>query len=301
MHSNTRAKLGKMLDERHRYMRQNIKKGTPVPRPGQTGLCLSVYEPSKVNVAGEPTRDGIYWSGLPVAFAQLVIASIPIVTTKDWSIFMITVSGTALALVTGSLPRWKAEKWPCRRGSYSTYILTGGNGAQHAIIILGNGRGLNLEDLAVSGQMKQSALDIVTRPCLLIVSALWICLLVSAAGLYRNTWYLLAVGGIGILQNVIVAGWRRHPSTLGIHLVFCEAVGEMTTMDALLAVEKKYPGVGKNLLPVFFPGALLPAEVQQWEALAARAPQSSAFVQSVSQPQAVQESWVAHAKTFERR
>lgn len=86
-----------------------------------------------------------------MVFIQLAVAATPIATSGDWDILMITVGGTALALIVGSLPQWRNEKWPCRHSSQNTYILTRGNGAQHAIVILGNGRGLNLEDLAVAG------------------------------------------------------------------------------------------------------------------------------------------------------
>jgi hypothetical protein len=299
-----RTKLEKILDERQRYMQRNTKAGTPVPRPGQTGLCISVYEPSKTKTAGEPTRDLIYWSGLAVAFAQLVIAAIPIATSGDWSILMITISGTAFALITGSLPQWRAEKWACRRSSPNTYILTRGNGAQHAIVFLGNGKGLNLEDLAVAGQMKYRSSDILTRLCLAIISILWVSLLITAAGMTTNTWYLLAVGGIGILQNVLVAGWRRDPSALGVHLDFREVIGEMTTMDAILALEAKYTRAGRSLLPIFFPGELLPEEVARWEALNVKSVQEEegARLKAQGKPTiAVPQSWVAHAKTFEKR
>ena len=300
-----RTRLEKILDERQHYMRRNTKAGTPVPRPGQTGLCISVYEPSKTKTAGEPTHDLIYWSGLAVAFVQLVIAAIPIATAGDWSILMITIGGTAFALITGSLPQWRAEKWACRHSSPNTYILTRGNGAQHAIVILGNGRGLNLEDLAVAGQMKYPSSDTLTRLSLAAISILWVGLLIAAAGVRTNTWFLLAVGGIGILQNVLVAGWRRDPSALGVHLNFREVIGEMTTMDALLALEAKYTKVGKALLPIFFPGELLPEEFARWEVLNVKAVEKEeerARLKAQGKSTiAVPESWVAHAKTFEKR
>ncbi|CZR69303.1 uncharacterized protein PAC_19203 [Phialocephala subalpina] len=195
-----RLRLEKMLDERQSYMHHITKKGHWFP---DLGRPASAYR---------------YTS-------HLATAAIPIATVGDWSILMITIASTAFALITGSLPQWRDKKWPCRRSSQNTYVLTPGNGAQHAIVILGNGRGLNLEDLAVGGQMKYAPNDIQTRLCLAVVSVLWISLLITAAGVRTNTWFLFTVGGIGILQNVLVAGWRRKPSALGVHL------GEMTTMD----------------------------------------------------------------------
>lgn len=302
MDTAVRARLEKILNDRQRYMRQNTKAGTQIPKPGQTGLCISVYEPSETKAAGEPTLDLIYWSGLAVAFVQLVISAIPIATSGNWSILMITIGGTVFALITGSLPQWRAEKWVCRRSSPNTYILTPGNGAQHAIVILGNGRGLNLEDLAVAGQMNYPSSNILTRLGLAVISILWISLLIAAAGVRKNTWYLLAVGGIGILQNVLVAGWRRDPSALGVHLEFRRVIGEMTTMDALLALEAEYTRLGRSLLPIFFPGELLPNEVARWEALTVKAVQDElARPKAQGKPTTTApESWVAHARTFEK-
>ncbi|KAI4122853.1 MAG: hypothetical protein LQ338_005587 [Usnochroma carphineum] len=298
------ARLQQMLQQRRQYIRRNTRKGTSVPRPGQTGLCISIYEPSKHKTAGEPSRDLIYWSGLAVAIAQVGVAAIPFATTGDWSILAITICGTMFAFITGSLLQWRAEKWACRRNSPNAYILTRGNGAQHAILILGNEHGLNLEDLAVGGQMMYRSSDILTRLCLTLVSILWIGLLVTAAGVTQSTWYLLAIGGIVIFQNVLVAGWRRNPGALGVHLEFRGVVGEMTTMDALLALEAKYTRAGRSLLPIFFPGELLLEETVKWEALSIEAlqEQERAHREAQGKPtDAVPESWIAHAKNFERK
>jgi hypothetical protein len=295
-----KTKLELMLNERHRYMCQNTKAGTQVPRPSQTGLCISIYEPSRTKIAGEPTHDLIYWSGLAVALVQLVVSTIPIATSGNWGILMITISGTVLALITGSLPQWKAEKWACRRSSPNTYILTRGNGAQHAILILGNGQGLNFEDLAVAGQTKNPSSEMM-RLCLAIISILWICLLITAAGIRTNTWYLLGVSGIGMVQNLLVAGKRRNPSALGIHLVFRQVIGEMTAMDALLKLEAAYTKAGKSLLPIFFPGELRAEEIVEWEKLDVKATQEKEHARLQRQALVSPESWTSHAKTFEKK
>ncbi|CZR57981.1 uncharacterized protein PAC_07871 [Phialocephala subalpina] len=276
-----RTRLEKMLDERQHYMRLKTRKGTKVPRPRQTGLCISIYEPSKAQTAGEPAHDLVYWTGLGVAVLQLVTAAIPIEACLNGE----TRNGLAA------------------RSSQNTYVLTRGIGAQHAIVILGNGRGLNLEDLAVAGQIRYACSDAVTRTCLAGISALWVSLLVTAAGVKTNTWFLLAVGGIGIVQNVLVAGCRRDPSALGVHLEFREVIGEMTAMDALIALEDKYTKVGRSLLPIFFPGKLLPEEVARWDALKAKAIQEAEAARLDMQGRPIAEppeSWTVHAKTFEK-
>jgi hypothetical protein len=44
----------------------------------------------------------------------------------------------------------------------------------------------------------------------------------AAAGLRNHAWFLLAVGGLGMLQNMAAAGISRNPNALGIHLDFVE-------------------------------------------------------------------------------
>lgn len=150
--------------------------------------------------------------------------------------------------------------------------MTSGNGVQHAIII-GNGRGLNLEDLADTGQMKYRSSDLLTRLRLTGITISWILLLITAAGKIVNTWYLLVVGGICILYNVLVAGRGRDRSAFSVHLEFQEAVGKMTAMDTLLALENNYTHAGRSLLPIFFPEKSLPEEIKQWSELEVKAAQ----------------------------
>jgi hypothetical protein len=304
MDAAVRTRLQHLIDERHKYMLKRTEAGTSMPKPKQAGLCIGVYNPSTTEVAAHPTRDLIWWSGLCVAFLQLLISAVPVLTTRDWTILLTTSAGITLALVTGGLPQWRLEKWACRRGSNNGYIITRGNGSQHAILILGNGKGLNLEDLAVSGQVEPPRLTLTTRACLVVISLLWVILLIVAAGAQSNTWYLLAVGAIGILQNLLAAGWRRDPGTLGIHLVFKEVVGELTVMDSLLALEAKYPKSGKSLLPIFFPGELRPNEADEWEVLRLKQEADAKILQQKSGVQAIvelPESWTAHALTYQTK
>ncbi|GAD91898.1 predicted protein [Paecilomyces variotii No. 5] len=223
-------------------------------------------------VAGVVTNDWIYWSGVMSMAVQLVIAAIPLGLFGDWGIMMITIAGNALAVATGLLPQWRKEKWACRRAARDPYILTRGNGAQHALVVLGNQRGFNLEDLA-SGR---SNIDVVggttttTRILLLILSALWIVLLITAAGLKTNTWFLLAVGGLGIVQNIFMVGLPRRPENFGIPLEYLNVYGEPKVMKTLLAVERDYPGLGRSMREEFFPGDLRPGEIQQWKELEER-------------------------------
>jgi hypothetical protein len=303
-----RNKLDDMMRNRHNYMRKHARKGTKIPMPKKSGLCISIYEPSKTRKAGEPSRDLVYWSGFVVAIVQLTVATVPIATDRDWSVMIITAVGTVLAFLTGALPHWRTEKWFGRRNARNAYILTRGNGAQHALMILGNGHGLNLEDLAVGAEnLDTASAGWTTRALLFTLGCFWIALLIGAAGLSQPSWYLLCVGGIGMLQNLLVAGWRRKPGAIGIHIQFRKVIGHMSTMDALLELEKEHPNAGRSLLRTFFPGPLFPDEEAKWTALRAESSVTSAIAvsqeqqieQIVRQPDAL-ESWAQQAKSFEK-
>ncbi|KAL8652049.1 MAG: hypothetical protein Q9226_004428 [Calogaya cf. arnoldii] len=265
------AKLDSMLTERHRNL-QRDSKDSQVSRPSQTGLCISVYTPSKSKVAGVASHDWCFWSGLAVILLQILIASLPFFTSSDpasgdKNTLVITLIATILALVNGSLGQWGAEQWACRKKSPSSYLLTEGNGSQHAILILGNGHGLDLEDLANAGRIRQPPRNnIWTRISLATLAFSWIAVLFLAASM-QNSWSLLTILVLGTVQNLFAGNLGRNPSVLGVHLDFVDVVGEVKVMDALLALEEKYGGAGKSLSPVFFPRGLRPEEKAKWEEL----------------------------------
>ena len=89
------------------------------------GLCVGVYDlPGEK--AGKPAVDLVYLSGVVVTIIQLGISIIPWILFEDWIIFLITSTGTALAIALGCLPQWRSKK---------TVALTRGDGAQHVILI----------------------------------------------------------------------------------------------------------------------------------------------------------------------
>ncbi|KAH9988520.1 hypothetical protein F4779DRAFT_632271 [Xylariaceae sp. FL0662B] len=258
------AKLDEVLDARLAQLQKGDK---DAKRPPMAGLIVSVYEASATSPAGTVKRDHVYWIGFPTMVLQLGVAAIPCGLFGDWGVLLVTAVGILLSVLTGLLPQWKKEKWACREKSKHDYILTRGNGSQHAIVILGKGRGFNLEDLA-SGQANiLVATNKLTRFALLILSAFWILLLITAAGLQENSWFLLAVGSVGILQNVYVAGASRRPENFGIPLTFVEVFGKPSVMATLLDVEKKYKHVGRAMLQEFFPGKLRDKEEEEWKKL----------------------------------
>jgi hypothetical protein len=236
----------------------------PVKRPTQAGLCVSVYKAEKAQ-PGYPGYDLVYFIGFATILVQLGIAAIPCGLFGDWGILLVTICGIILSLATGSLGQWSEEKWACRKKSKKTVILTRGNGSQHAIVIMGDGKGLDLEDLAAGPTNVDVSASKWTRAAIIILAIFWILLLITAAGIKQNTWFLLAIGGVGILQNIYVAGRMRFPVAFGVPLKFEGVIGEAKVMKTLFAVEEKYPRLGKSLLDMFFPGKLWPEEYQKWE------------------------------------
>ncbi|EXJ58362.1 hypothetical protein A1O7_05787 [Cladophialophora yegresii CBS 114405] len=243
---------------------QDTGSSASVEKSTQAGLCVSIYEAEPAR-RGYPGYDSLYWVGFLTTIVQLGIAAIPAGIFGDWGIFLITIAGILLSVVTGTLPQWAKEKWACRSKSKKIVILTRGNGSQHAVVILGNGNGLDLEDLAAGQTNVDVSASWFTRVTLIALALLWILLLITAAGIQQNTWFLLAIGGVGILQNIFVAGWRRDPKAFGVPLKFLKVIGENKVMEALYKVEEEYHHVGASLIDTFFPGKLRSDEKTKWE------------------------------------
>jgi hypothetical protein len=227
------------------------------------GLCITVCD-----AIGEPKiphRDLLWWSGYVVTVIQLGIAAIPWALWGNWLIFVIAAAGTTLAYLTGSHPQWRTERWSCREKSKKTICLLRGNGAQHVLVIRGCGTGLDLEDLA--GATGCSASE--SRHALVFSSALmvlWVCLLITVSGMKENTWFLLAIGTLGMLHNLVLAGSPRRPEVFGMPLEFNTVIFHPKVMPALQGAEMKFHGLGRSLRDVFFPAGLRPEELGWWEA-----------------------------------
>ncbi|KAI6091553.1 hypothetical protein F4821DRAFT_254873 [Hypoxylon rubiginosum] len=268
MHPETQALLQRNVDGLWAKMK---KKNPNAKKPGKAGLIVTLYEPSLDVPLGKPKRDWLYWSGIMVIIIQLGVAVIPLGLFGDWGILLVTVVGTILAIATGLLPQWEEEKWACRTETHTPYVLTEGNGSQHAIVVLGNGRGFNLEDLATGQTNATGDRNNTSWVVLSILSAFWILLLITATAIQENTWYLLAIGGLGIVQNVTAAGWIRRPEALGFPLEFVGVCGETSVMGTLIELEKQYPSLGRSMRDEFFPGKLKPEELVVWDELERKA------------------------------
>ncbi len=262
--------LGRLLrDFENSWMPADVKK--PLismlqefsTRQQKAGLCISVFDASEDAPAGTPHRDFYWYSGYLVAVAQLAISVVPWVLWNDPYIFIIAVCGTLLAFTTGSLPQWRRERWACRRDSKKTFVLSRGNGAQHVLVIRGEGRGLDLEDLASSAEKVVTSYE--TRCIYAALAILWVVLLITVSGMRVHTWFLIAVGALGMVHTVIIAGAPRRPEVFGIPLKFREVFVDRKVMEVLQKAETKYPGLGRTLVPAFFPGGLREDEQAWWK------------------------------------
>lgn len=232
-------------------------------------LCVSIYEWSKSRPVGVPLRDWVWWSGVVVTAVQLGVSAIPFGIEGDWSILLVTAAGNVLSYTSGSLPQWRLEKWHARklRRSGKQVALTLGNGSRHVIIVHSLEGEADLEDLAAGW-----APDIwSTRFFTLVLAILWIAFLLTSTGIKTNTWYLLAVGSLGMLHNLLVAGAPRRPPSLGLPIELAKmygdipaVFGEEKVMWTLMELEDKYEHHGRSLLKEFFPGKLLEWEEQWW-------------------------------------
>ncbi|KFY49938.1 hypothetical protein V495_00411 [Pseudogymnoascus sp. VKM F-4514 (FW-929)] len=266
-----------LIDTSWKYQKDIAEKdcagsGAEVPRPRQAGLVVSFWEPSQTIEAGKPGHDILHWSGVITTVVQLGIAAIPCGIWGDWSVLLITGGASVLCYGMGSLSQWGVEKWACRRlnkRSKKNFILTRGNGAQHAIAIISGGHGLDLEDLATGfDNLDAPSITLFAQLATIFLGLLWIVLLITSSAITDSAWFLIAVGGLGILQNMFVAGWKRQPQALGVPIEYLDVVGDVKVMNTLLAVERKYEKLGQSMIGSFFPGDLRENEKKLWEDVA---------------------------------
>ncbi|KAG1728375.1 uncharacterized protein EDB91DRAFT_1330743 [Suillus paluster] len=197
-----------------------------------SGLTVSMYFASKSKPAGIPRKDWVYYSGIAVIVAQLVISVVP----------------------------WRAEKWKARPvGKREIICLTRGNGSNSVIVIVSDETGIRLEDLAAARLELFRSTSIMT----LILATLWIVHLLTVQTLQDDAWFLLGIGGLGMIQNLIAAGASRSAAALGFHLERPREVHDDKVFKALQEAEELERGVGVSLIPVFFPGGLR-ADEKKW-------------------------------------
>lgn len=254
-----------------------------------SSIRIDIFE---TDSAPDPVIDFVWIVGWVVILAQLLISIVPWVRHENWGVFLVTVAGTALALLTSSLRQWKLEKWPGRKlnkdgrkeNKTKSVALTRGNGHRYVMAIIGKDGAWDLENFATASSKTLGE----TVWCLCALAALWVCLLISVSGLRQDTWFFIIIGGIGMLQNIYASAVQRrsdcfgfrlkayaeHPTIIGTpskdrddglgtdddveedETVFDVQPGPETlsgVRGALRELEKIIPGAGCSLMLDFFP------------------------------------------------
>ena len=192
------------LDQAQKKAKEAGTTPKKVERPQHAGLVVSFWkvDKDKRSRVGKPGMDILFWSGVLTSIVQLGVSAIPLGLYGDWGYLLVTAAAIILCLLTGAQKQWKREKWACRifeEGDKTRhYILTRGNGAQHALIIECAGVGMNLEDLCTGfDNLDSPAISIATRFTMVGLAVLWVCLLITSSALTDQAWFLIAVGSIG--------------------------------------------------------------------------------------------------------
>ncbi|KAL0062966.1 hypothetical protein AAF712_010097 [Marasmius tenuissimus] len=228
----------------------------------RSGLEITFYDINPEKDTGVPDRDWVYFLGVFVILLQFAIAVIPGALDGNWPVMMVTCGGNLLAQLQASLPQWRRELWDARSikaGKREVVCLTKGNGSPYVMVVRSEGslehRRLRLADLA-GGQGTAVAGSKRTICATLALTLLWFVLLLTMLGVEDGSWYMLAIGAIGMLQNVIAAGARRESAALGFHLLKRSTLHDEKVFKAIKEAEKLEPRVGLALLNIFFPGDL---------------------------------------------
>ncbi len=242
----------------------------PVPSRKQAGLVISLFRTYTSHSERKPRADWTYHAGLIITAIQFLIAIVLCIIYRDPSsltILSITVAGTCLAYITGALPQWTDEKWAGRIQLKPKRIaLTRGDGAQHVIIVFGEAGELDLEDLANGNA--EVRITWPTRIWTVISGLLWAGLSVVVTTIPDNrAWFLLLIGGLGSLQNLIAAQAPRRPENLALYLDMdykLKVIRHRKVMKALMTLEDEVPEAGASLVDIFFPHGITEDEKKEW-------------------------------------
>lgn len=225
--------------------------------------------------------DWCHYSGIAVILIQLGVAAIPFALYRDYSALLVTGAGTILTILMAALLQWHTEKFSGQHGCKKVITITSGNGALNVLVVVNPGvkGSIDLEDLT-SGQSPLSHYNrpegvslafgaprplCITQVACVALAILWVMFLLTIMQLVMNTWYLLFVGSLGMIHNVIVAGAPRSPSTGMIHVEKVEEIWRNKVMDALMGAECAYPKLGRVLLLEFFGEHLRPDKTCWWD------------------------------------
>lgn len=267
------------------------------------GLRISVYTALPRKEGKRTTNVSTLWLWLGVTVLQVGIASIPLGLDDEWGVFLVTCTGIIASMLAGALPQWRIEKIPLKQSSKKLIALTSGNGSRDIMIIYGDKVALDLEELAAGesprsdrvwealswfsspeldekGRVKRrgngseirrthmyNGLPIgvwVTRFASFCQVVFWLALLIMVAGLKSHSWYLVAVGSVGMLQNAMLAAAARRPDRRGLPLSLVDTIVSHRVMDGLMDLDMTIENAGLALRDEFFPGFLRQDEYDWW-------------------------------------
>lgn len=203
--------LGRLLRD------HEIRNGVDSRSKRQAGRAESIrIDVSHLGSASTPRHDWVWRLGWCTVLAQMGIALLPWGIYGDWGILLVTLCGNILAAVTCAMPQWRQEKWGDGRKLRRDKVtcLTRGNGHSHIMVFIGAEGSWDLERLATGMAVPRAE----TRWISLVLAVAWTGLLISVSGLRQHTWYLIGIGGIGMLQNVLAAGMPRAAAASNFHL-----------------------------------------------------------------------------------
>ncbi|KAL8894207.1 MAG: hypothetical protein Q9192_004523, partial [Flavoplaca navasiana] len=183
-------------------------------------LRIDIFE---IRENHRPHIDRVWLLGWLTIFVQAMVSIVPWVHNGDWGICLITIMGSTFALLVGGLRQWNLEKWAGRRLTRlgdnkvktKTVCLTRGNGHRYAMLLVGRGTAWDLEAMATAKPDPMPE----TPYMLGIMAVLWYCLLVAVSGLKRNTWFLVLIGAMGMVQNIYAGAAKRPPGALNMNIV----------------------------------------------------------------------------------
>ena len=201
----------------------------------------------------------IFWASLAAFLLQIISAALSIPS----SLLPALVLGFGYYSIKTikDLPQWNAENFNCRKGTHETYFLSSGNGSPHAIIIRGNGIGLNLEDLAANRIPQTDRRTYVTIIMAFLVSILML-YFIALDGLSASMSTILL---LGTFNNILIAGAPRSAADHGFHVKESKRIHNDSVIKALASVEEDVAGAGFAMLPVFFPGRTRSKDVELLE------------------------------------
>ncbi|KAI9060787.1 hypothetical protein FKP32DRAFT_1595110 [Trametes sanguinea] len=236
--------------------------------PSRGGLAVTFLYTSER--PGLPTGDVVTGTALSVTTAQLLVAGVlSFLGIGSEDVPIVVAIGALLTNAAGFILRHQQQKElhsaravPEKRRD--VVCITSGNGSSEAVVVISEGGGVRIEDLAAG---RASGLGFATSLGIVVLLALWAGLLVLITTLSRvDAWLVLAECAIGAAYTVLAAKTWRSDAALGFR--FAEekkkVVRANKVMEALMKAEEFESGVGSTLLPIYFPGKLRPEEELWW-------------------------------------